>query len=289
MIARMRSSAEIKQMIMNLAEKDDRIRAVLLQGSRTNNKISPDKLQDYDVLLIVNEPDSFTSDLQWTSPFGEKLAWQVPDEMKIGPESKDKSSFHYLMLFTDGSRIDLTLFPKNRMKTDFRLDSLSVLWMDKDGLFPNIAAPGDQDYLIRKPTEKEFTDCCNEFWWVSTYISKGLLRKEITYAKAMMEGPVRDMFKCMIAWYIGTKTGFSVSFGYKGKLMRLHLEENEYNRILETYPDYKTENIWNALFLMTDLFSQYSIKVSDHLKIKLNLNESENVRHYLQRQYAERK
>ena len=272
---------------MNLAERDDRIRAVLLQGSRANKKVSPDNLQDYDVLMIVNELETFLSDHQWTSQFGEKLVWQLPDEMKIGPETNDKSSFHYLMLFTDGSRIDLTLFPQNRMNTDFKLDSLTVLWLDKDGLFSKIEAPSDKDYLIRKPTEKEFADCCNEFWWVTTYVSKGLLRNEITYAKAMMEGPVRDMFMCMIAWYIGTKTGFSVSFGNKGKMMRAHLEENEYNRILETYPDYKTENIWNALFLMTDLFSQYASRVSDRLKFKQNHRESENVRNYLHRQYAE--
>jgi hypothetical protein len=31
----------------------------------------------------------------------------------------------------------------------------------------------DMDYHVEKPTEKMFTDCCNEFWWVSTNVAKG--------------------------------------------------------------------------------------------------------------------
>jgi len=286
----MRSSAEIKQLILEFAGRDNRIRAVLLQGSRANKNVMPDNLQDYDVMLIVNQMDSFLSNHSWTSLFGEKLIWQLPDEMKTGTESNEKGvSFHYLMLFTDGNRIDLTLFPKDQMKTDFRLDSLSVLWLDKDGLFSETDPPSEKDYLIRKPDEKEFADCCNEFWWVVTYVAKGLLRQEIPYAKAMMDGPVRDMFMQMIAWYIGTETGFSVSFGNKGKRMRSHLNETEYNRILETYPDYKLENMWIAIFLMMDLFSGYADRVSERLQFKQILIESENVRKYLRQQYAERK
>jgi aminoglycoside 6-adenylyltransferase len=286
----MRSSSEIKKLILEFAVRDSRIRAVLLQGSRANKNVIPDHLQDYDVLLIVNQMESFLSDHSWTSLFGEKLIWQLPDEMKAGTDSNDKGgSFHYLMLFTDGNRIDLTLFPKDQVKTDFRLDSLSVLWLDKDGLFSEIDPPSEKDYLIRKPNEKEFADCCNEFWWVSTNVAKGLLRQEIPYAKAMMDGPVRDMFMQMIAWYIGTETGFSVSFGNKGKRMRSHLSETEYNRILETYPDYKSENIWNAIFLMMDLFPEYADRVSERLQFKQPPGEPEKVKKYLLQQYAESK
>lgn len=274
---------------MDLVERDSRIRAILLQGSRANKKVLPDPLQDYDIVLIVNQMESFLMDPTWTSIFGDRIIWQLPDEMDIGSQLNATGSFHYLMLFTDGSRIDLTLFPKNNMENHFKLDSLTNLWLDKDGLFSQIDSPDDKDYLICRPTEKKFADCCNEFWWVSTYVSKGLKRSEITYAKAMMDGPVRQMFMRMIAWYIGTETGFSVSFGKEGRFMKNHLDEDDYNQILKTYPDYKIENIWNSLFLMTDLFSQHAARVSDSMQFKLNCLESENVKKYLHQQYAEQK
>jgi aminoglycoside 6-adenylyltransferase len=274
---------------MELAERDKRIRAILLQGSRANNNIIPDQLQDYDVLLIVDQMESFLADPDWTSIFGERIIWQLPDEMDIGKEPNHKDSFHYLMLFTDGNRIDLTLFPSEKMGTRFTLEGPTVLWLDKYGLMTGVEVPEDKDYWIRKPSEKEFAECCNEFWWVSTYISKGLLRDEITYAKAMMEGPVRLMFMRMIAWFIGTQTGFSVSVGKEGKFMKNHLDKESYERILKTYPDHQAENIWNAIFLMTSLFSQYALWVSEKLQFTPNLQEAEGVMEYLLGQYAGRR
>ena len=271
---------------MHLAERDERIRAILLQGSRANNKITPDALQDFDVLMIVDQMKCFLDDHQWTSIFGERVIWQLPDEMKsIGNNEKSNVVFHYLMQFKDGNRIDLTLFPKEKMKTDFVTDSLSLVWLDKDGLFSGIEPPSDKDYLIRKPVESEFLECCNEFWWVCTYISKGLRREEITYAKAMMEGPVRQMFMRMIAWYIGVETEFSVSFGNEGKMMKKYLDKESYSKILKTYPDYGIKNIWHSLFIMTSLFGKYAVHVSRKLQFNYNIAEQVNVEEWLHQQH----
>ncbi len=206
----MRTSDEIKKIIVDKARSDSRIRAVLLNGSRANHNVSPDDLQDFDVVYIVTQLDSFIADHDWTFIFGEKLIWQLPDEMEYTDRAENTfTSFHYLMLYKDGQRIDLTLFPREKLDTDFKPDSLTIVWLDKDNLFENIGPATDMDYRVRRPAGKEFSDVCNEFWWVSTYIAKGLVRQEIPYAKAIMEGPVRKMFLKMTEWYIGTKTEFS--------------------------------------------------------------------------------
>jgi aminoglycoside 6-adenylyltransferase len=282
----MRSPADIKKIILDKANADSRIRAVLLNGSRANSKVEPDQLQDFDIVYIVNNMDSFIADHSWTSIFGEKLIWQLPDEMTFGNNAIDSSLFfHYLILFTDGNRIDLTLFPADKLKNDFRLDSLTVLWLDKDNLLSNIHAPDDADYLIQRPTEKAFKDTCNEFWWVCTYVSKGLLRNEITYAKAMLENPVRKMFMQIIEWRIGCDTNFSVSFGKEGRFMNKYLSQDDYDNILTTYADYQKENIWTSLFLMTNLFSKFAMQVAHKLNFHYNYEEQKNTLEYLHRQY----
>jgi aminoglycoside 6-adenylyltransferase len=276
----MRSSEEIKQLILEKAEKDSRIRASLLNGSRANSKIVPDKFQDFDVVYIVTDIESFLSDHNWIKIFGDILIMQLPDEMVFYNEKK-RSSFAYLMLFKDGNRIDLTLFPKNKLQSEFTSDSLTVLLLDKDNLFPNLPVASDKDYLIKQPTEKEFTDCCNEFWWVSTYVAKGLCRNEIIYAKEMLEIPVRNMFLKMTEWLIGVENNFSVSFGKSGKYMKNYLSPELYEKILLTYPDHRSENIWHSLFLMTELFSEFANIVSQSLHFSYNKIEENNVREYL--------
>ncbi|HEX3768743.1 MAG TPA: GNAT family N-acetyltransferase [Puia sp.] len=279
----MRTPDEIKKIILDNANSDNRIRAVLLNGSRANQKLPPDDLQDFDIMYIVHQMDSFLSNHDWTSIFGEKLIWQLPDEMNIfNGEKKGSDAFHYLMLFNDGNRIDLTLFPREKMETDFSPDSLTVVWLDKDNLFEHIEPATDSDYRLKKPTEKEFIDACNEFWWVSAYIAKGLSRDEIPYAKAIMEGPVKKMFLKMTEWYIGTKTEFSVSSGLHGKYIRQYLSDEEYTVWLKTYPDAKSKNIWNALFLMTGIFKTFALSIAEKLNFRYNETEQENAISYLQ-------
>jgi aminoglycoside 6-adenylyltransferase len=285
----MRSDVEIKQLVIDFAMRDSRVRAVLLQGSRANKNIKPDLLQDFDIVYIVDQMESFTCDYRWTSVFGEKLMWQHPDEMEIDSEERKSASFHYLMLFKDGVRIDLSLFPIEKMHSHFLSDSLTIVWLDKDRLFPGQNISSDSDYLICKPTEREFSETCNEFWWVSLNVSKGLLRREITHAKSMMEGPLRVVFMHMIEWHIGIETKFSVSFGKGGKFMEQYLSTKDFNQILATYPDAEVENIWKSLFAMTEVFSHYAKLVAANLKFKQDIAEETNAKKYLLQQFAGRK
>ncbi|MFN2439646.1 MAG: aminoglycoside 6-adenylyltransferase, partial [Chitinophagaceae bacterium] len=141
--------------------------------------------------------------------------------------------------------------------------------------------PSDTDYWIKRPTEKEFMDCCNEFWWVSTNVGKGLWRKEITYAKEMMERPVRAMFLKIVEWHIGIKTGFTVSFGQGGRNIKQHISPNLYKKVLSTYSDSNIDNTWNALFLMTQLFNELASKVSKSMAFNYHKEEANNVTEYL--------
>lgn len=274
----MRSSEEIKKLVIDVANNDARIRAVLLNGSRANHKIPPDRLQDFDIVYVVNDLEGFLSDKSWTGLFGDKLIWQLPDQMVVGPKDHNEGErFALLMLFTDGNRIDLTLLSKDAIKTNYKADSLTIVWLDKDDMFSTIGAPSDSDYLIKEPGEKEFLDTCNEFWWVCTYVAKGLVRNEIIYAKEMLETIVRPMFMNVIGWHIGTETDFSVSVGKAGKFLKNFLSPALYERILRTYSDEVLENNWKALFLMMDVFGELARSVAAKLNFKYLIEEEQNV------------
>jgi aminoglycoside 6-adenylyltransferase len=196
--------------------------------------------------------------------------------------------FGYLMLLEDGNRIDLTLFPLEKYETDFKLDSLTTVWLDKDSFFTSIPPSNDLDYHIQRPSEQGFVETCNEFWWVSTYVAKGLARHELTYAKQMFETVVRAMFMKISEWKIGVESDFSVSVGYGGKFISKYLDKDCYSKILETYADADVEANWHALFVIADLFKQFSTEVSASLKFKQNKDEQENTMKYLRDVYREK-
>ncbi len=214
----MRSEAGIKKLILDFAANDPRVRAVALTGSRADPDAVRDDLQDFDILFVVDDLQSFTADHSWTDFLGEKIIQQLPDEMfcSVLPQTDSPNSFAYLMLFEDMNRIDLTLIDSKYFRDCYKQEKLCVVWLDKDGLFNAQSSSDSRDHIIKRPDEKEFLDTCNEFWWVSTYVAKGLLRDEITYAKGMLEKIVRPMFMKAVEWKSGIDDGFYEAFGIEG-------------------------------------------------------------------------
>jgi aminoglycoside 6-adenylyltransferase len=181
----MRSEEQMLDLILNTAKEDERIRAAILNGSRANPDAPRDIFQDFDVVYLVTEVASFEQDTEWIKRFGEFMNLQTPDVMGDSPPNDD-GSFAYLMQFSDGNRIDLTLYPIAKLG-EFGQDSLSLLLLDKDSLIGALPPASESDYLPQPPTPGEYADCCNEFWWVCTYAAKGLWREEIVYAKYMLD------------------------------------------------------------------------------------------------------
>ncbi|GAP08448.1 streptomycin adenylyltransferase [Anaerolinea thermolimosa] len=257
----MRSEQEMLHLILETARSDERIRAVIMNGSRVNPHAPRDLFQDFDVVYLVTDVAPYRKNPAWIRRFGELMIFQMPEDMQDPPPEGD-GHFTYLMQFTDGNRIDLSLYPLEQL-ADVLSDSLSVVLLDKDGLIGSLPPPDESTHLPQPPTAKAFADCCNEFWWVSPYVAKGLWRREILYARHALDVYVRAQLMKMLTWYIGIRTGFSVNPGKDGKYFQRHLEPELWEMLLATYTDASYERTWEALFTMTDLFRRVALQVAE--------------------------
>ncbi|MCX5975872.1 MAG: aminoglycoside 6-adenylyltransferase [Coprothermobacterota bacterium] len=276
----MRSEREMMELIVDTARDDERIRAVIMNGSRANPNAPRDPFQDFDVVYIVTDVASFKDTADWIKRFGEIMILQMPEDMQDPSPSHD-GAFSYLMQFTDGNRIDLWIYPLAKLD-EREKDSLSLLLLDKDGIVPPLAPVSESDYLPRPPTAKAFSDCCNEFWWVCPYVAKGLWREEIAYAKYMLDQVVREQLMKMLTWHIGVKTQFLLNPGKYGKYFKKHLEPKLWELLLRTYADATYGKTWEALYAMCDLFGIAALHVADHFAFDYPRGDDQRVRAYLQ-------
>lgn len=106
----MRSEQEMLDLVLKVAKEDSRVRAVGMNGSRTNPNVPKDAFRDYDIVYLVTDIQSFIDDPNWITIFGERIMMQTPENMAMFPPELGER-FSYLMLFTDGNRIDLILVP----------------------------------------------------------------------------------------------------------------------------------------------------------------------------------
>ena len=279
----MRTEEEMYRLIIHTAEEDPRIRAVYMNGSRTNPHAPRDLFQDYDIVYVVRETASFIASPGWVSVFGEIAYLQCPDavDLSLGYEVDFENHYGYLMQFEDGVRIDLTLQKLDFAKKVILEYKLCRVLLDKDGLLPPVPASTDEDYRVKKPTEAAFLASANEFWWCTNNLAKGLWRDELPYVEDMANLYVRPQLMKMLSWKVGILTDFSFSVGKSGKYLKYRLPEEDYTRYLATYFAADADQAWESIFAMTALFEETALWVADKLGFSYHLAEGRAAQKHL--------
>jgi aminoglycoside 6-adenylyltransferase len=278
----MRTEQEMMNLVFSIAKQDERIRIMTLEGSRTNVNILKDDFQDYDITYFVSDLESFTANDDWLNPFGKIIMLQKPEDMELFPA--EEKGYSYLMLFDDYNKIDLTLLPLDALEDYLNGDKLIKVLLDKDNRIKQDIVPSDIDYHIKKPTMREYDDCCNEFWNVTPYVVKGLCRKEILFAIDHLNQILRHELLRMISWNVGIETGFSLSVGKNYKFLNKYINIDIWNRLLSTYCMDTYDNVWESLFTCHQLFREASMEAAERLGYVYPAYD-QNVTQYTQNMY----
>lgn len=85
----MRDEATMYKLFMDIANSDNRILALYMNGSRTNVNVPKDIFQDYDIVFVVTQTKTFIEDKNWIYKFGNILYMQYPDEHPDFPNDKE--------------------------------------------------------------------------------------------------------------------------------------------------------------------------------------------------------
>jgi len=265
-------------LILGVAKADERVRAVLMNGSRANPNAPKDIYQDYDIAYLVADVAPFCNNPAWAvEHFGKPLIMQMPEAMR---GADGDGHFNYQMIFPDGNRIDLSCVPISEENLR-QYDCLTVTLLDKDGIVPAYPPPTDRDFWLKEPSPLDFMSCCNNFWWCLNNAAKGIARNELPYVMYMLNAVVRAELHDMLGWYIGTRHGFSFSVGKQGKYFKRYLPPEIYARYAATYSGSGYEDITAAIYVMCDLFHDLALPVAVRFGCVYRQDEEDGMREYL--------
>jgi aminoglycoside 6-adenylyltransferase len=279
----MRNESEIFDLILSIARNDERIRAVYMNGSRTNPNVPKDIFQDYDIVYVVTETASFIKDEQWVNVFGDLIMVQEPDKLDkgIGIEKDFKRSYAYLMLFKDGTRIDLQIKTKESMYERYLREKLTVPLFDKDFCLPDIPSPSDIDYHIVRPTVGQYHSCTNNFWWCLQNVAKGMWRDHLPYAKLMFHRTTRGSLDQMVSWWIGAQYDYKVSVGTMNKYFKRYLPQSYWDMYEKTYSNSDYNNMWESIFVTCELFRTLGREVGGKFNFTYPEEDDHNMIEYI--------
>lgn len=75
----MRSPDQMMALILRVARKDDRIRAIDMHGSHLNPQVKPERRQGATVIDVITGARSFVANSVWGNDFGERIIVEEPD------------------------------------------------------------------------------------------------------------------------------------------------------------------------------------------------------------------
>ena len=222
----MRTETEMLDVILKTAETLQ-VAAIAMSGSRTNSQAPQDEFQDYDVVYVVDDLDNLTSDLSWLDLFGKRII-----EQEVGFSHRRL----FLMLFEDGNRIDLTLCPKQQIQEWVDSEADYTVLKDDKGLFESYP-PSPKRYWTNPASQTDFEKSCNEFWWVSAYVVKGICRKQVIYTTDHLYGICQQELLKLLAWQVAADKGtVDVGKNYKYLFQYLPAEkEKEFTALLDFF------------------------------------------------------
>lgn len=182
------------------------------------------------------------------------------------------------MLFEDGNRIDLTLCPKEHIKEWVESEADFTVLEDTKGLFAPYS-PNPQRYWISPATEMDFEKVCNEFWWVSAYVVKGICRNQLIYATDHLYGICQQELLKVMAWQVASNKGtVDVGKNYKYLFNNLPAEkEKEFSNLLDFS---SSDKITQSLFATMELFHQEAQRLAQKLGFAYDKEVAEKMIEY---------
>lgn len=250
--------------IVEWAEAEDNIRAVVVTGSVARGGDEVDEFSDLDIELYAVEPRPLLEDDDWYQPFGDVLVVEaLPNPGRLPTR---------LIYYADG-KVDFTIGSTADVSA-FRRDRPFLVLVDKDGLA--------RELQVRRsdtaPTAEEFLECLHWFYAAALMEAKLLARRDLWLAKFREWDLLRELLR-MLEWDHKARYGWDYDTWHNGKKIAEWADDDiraEAERCWATYDD---RDMAAALDRAVRLFARLAGRVGsalsteafDHGKVRASL------------------
>ncbi len=270
--------------IIALAQADDDIRSVILEGSLVVRS-HVDALSDYDINIFSRDFDRYLSDDGWMSQFGDVLVYQKEMFQFYGAIIPTR-----LVIFRDRPRVDFS-FWRISLLTDLvqgfkeyesYRNGYRVL-VDKDQLARQLPAPDGLGFSITRPSRDEFLQTIYDFWFEACCVAKYLVRQDLWYAKLIENRYIKDHLYRMALWQHGVIRGWQPDpfLHLEGKRFEKWASPELVRAFAGSFSAYDSGATWKSLFAMLELFHHLARQTASVLQIQYPARVEAGVLEYL--------
>ena len=259
---------ELLERFVAWAHGQEKIRSAILVGSRARKEHPADASSDMDIIIFSTDPQSYLSSTDWLE--------QIDHFCLTFIEPTGNGRFmERRVLFAGGYDVDFPFLPTEilhqELQTGLSSELGSVLSrgarvvLDKDGLAERMLAELPQLPALQPPSQDEFLNLVNDFWYHAVWTAKKLARGELWTAKGCSDNYMKWRLMRMIEWSTRAKNGWEYDTWHDGRFLERWADPQVIAELPATYAAYELDDLWRGLIASMDLFQRLALETSQSL------------------------
>lgn len=257
------SHAGIMAAVLQWAQHDENIRAIVQTGSSSRSPGASDRFSDRDIELICRDPGPLLTDDAWIHAI-------APVWVALSFEN-DPDDFETRLVFYEGGRkVDFTIAVRSRLDAMIATGDLDPLYergyrvlLDKDGLTSGLPAPTGRAPRLPLPTEEQFAASVTEFWFEAAHMPIYLTRGDLWVVK-LRDGTMKAMLLRMLEWHALVTHGPDTDVWHIGTKMQRWTDPQTWADLHSVFGHFDAADSFRALEATMRLFTLLAHEVADH-------------------------
>jgi aminoglycoside 6-adenylyltransferase len=277
------------QEFVSWAQSETDIRAAMIIGSRARTDHPADEWSDLDIVLFVNTPQHYVDSADWVK----NVAPFVLTFLEVSADG----SWERRVLFDGGFDVDFAIIPTSHLEP-LVAATLPPLWadvfrrgvrilLDKDGFLVQLQKRPLPDILMyRPPSEREFLNVVNDFWYHAVWTAKHLRRGELWWAKSGCDDRLKNLLRQVLEWHAHAMKGLNHDTWMRGRFLEEWVDPRALEQLGKAFAHYDEDDVWRALFVTMDTFRWLSIETAERLGHSYPTTGEEQATEFVKKLYA---
>lgn len=250
---------DIKEKMLDLARKDEDIKAIVRIGSSTRDTVKADAYSDLDVIIATENTE------RWLyGDYPEKL-----ETVKISFVEPTLGGGKERRILYDGSLdVDMILFTPSQFEAAIKegvagwvMNRGYVVMYDSAGYSQLLEENVSREIVHTDLPESEFINMVNDFFFHTVWAAKKILRGELWSAKMCIDAYLKNYLLKMIEMYSVSK--HCVDVWHDGRFLDRWAEKEILVDLEQCFAHYNKEDMVAALLSTEQLFSKLASQTAE--------------------------
>ena len=178
-------------------------------------------------------------------------------------------------MFEGGLDVDFAIFPAKQVQqilsagvppdiADIIQRGVRVI-VDKDGLAAQLLQMPLDVPLPPPPTQAEFLEVVNDFWYHTVWTAKHLRRGELWWAKSCCDDYLKYRLRRMMEWHARATKGQGYDTWMRGRFLEEWADPRAVQELKGIFAHYDAEDVWRALLATMNVFRWVAVEAAERL------------------------